>query len=48
MILIAAAGNELTNLFGVHGASILVEYAQSYQAIIVANDDLRREQRGGR
>lgn len=46
MMLVAAAGNALTSAFGVEGAAILVHHAQEYHAVIVANADLRREQRG--
>ena len=46
MMLVAAAGNAMTTAFGAEGAQELPYFANSYSAVVTANDDLRREQRG--
>jgi len=48
MMLVAAAGNAMTTAFGTKGAQELLSFANSYCAVVTANDELRREQRGDR
>lgn len=45
MMLVAAAGNAMTTAIGIEGAQELRAFANSYCAIVTANDELRREQR---
>lgn len=46
MALVAAAGNLLTDTFGLSGTGMLLFFADSYHAVVTANDELRREERG--
>ena len=48
MMLVVAAGNALINAFGIQGTGQLLQYALGFHHVIVANDELRREQRGER
>ena len=47
MMLVGAAGNAMTTAFGTKGAQELLSFANSYCAVVTANDELRREQRDG-
>lgn len=47
MMLVAAAGNAMTTALGTEGAQELLCFANSYCAVVNANDELRREQRNG-
>jgi hypothetical protein len=48
MMLVVAAGNALINAFGIQGTGQLLQYALGFHHVVVANDELRREQRGER